>query len=90
MGGFWTAFWEIVRWPARATLIIVSHALPLFAAVLMYWLLERFLLSLWGETEPELFPGVPLKYLFRVIELAIVVAFGWAGTVSAIRELRRE
>jgi hypothetical protein len=41
-----------------------------------------------GGVEPEVFPDVPLKHVFLVLDALIIVPFAVAATFVAVRELR--
>lgn len=77
-----------IRDAGQTAIHIVCH-LALAALILVgIWALERLTSLLWSET-PLLFGTLPLKYVFHGMDLAVLVVFGFYGTIAIARALRR-
>jgi hypothetical protein len=80
--------WKPLRWPARATLVLIGHLCLALLLISAIWLTEWSLKRLYGEHGHSLFGVVPLDWLFDAMDLGILVLFiGW-GIVDAYRELK--
>ena len=61
--------WSIFRWPVRAAFFIIAHAVPVAAFIGVFFFLQWLIATLSGQPNPELFPGVPLKYVIVTLDV---------------------
>jgi hypothetical protein len=83
------SFWAPLKWPARATLVLVAHIALAALLVTGIWALERYANWLYGEKMPLLYGKIPLAWAFDTMDLGVLSLFIFWGLVEANRNLKR-
>lgn len=81
---------ELFRWPVRAAIVIACHLVLALLLITGFWGVEKFIHFLWGNEEPLLFDAWPLKWLFQLIDVVLLLVFLVSGAIQAARELKRQ
>lgn len=79
-----------LKWPFRAMIILLGHALLAAVLITAIWGLERYTKWLYGEMLPDLYGRMPLSYLFDTMDAGVLVLFIAWGLWEAFRELKKE
>jgi hypothetical protein len=64
---------------AQAAVVMVSHLLLCLVFITCFWAFEKYLHFLTGNDEPKVMGVVPLKWCFDLVDVALLLTFGYCG-----------
>jgi hypothetical protein len=88
--GFWGEIWDLVRWPLKATVVMVLHIGLAFVAMLAVWAAHKGYEYLWGTDGPTFFGFIPVIWLFDAMTLSVVGLLVVYATIEAFFALKRK
>lgn len=71
--------------PVRAAAFLVTHTAFALLIIVGIYAVQRGIAYLWGSDDPRLLDIVPLRYFFDLVDIGVLIIWGYRGLVAAYR-----